>query len=160
MTAKPAAKKKPMRAKTIIGWREWVGLPDLGVALIKAKIDTGAKTSALHAFEPEVFEKEGERWVRFKVHPVQGADQPEIPCEAKVTDEREVTSSNGQKETRLFITTRLRIGPYKLPVELSLTNRDELGFRVLIGRVVMKKRFLVDSGRSFAFGEPDDGEGK
>jgi len=160
MTLRAAIKKKPMRAKTIIGWREWVGLPDLGVSLIKAKIDTGAKTSALHAFEPEVFQKGDERWVRFKVHPVQGSDEAAIPCAARVAGEREVTSSNGQKEMRLFITTRLRIGPYKIPVELSLTNRDELGFRVLIGRVVMKKRFLVDSGRSFAFGEPDEGEGK
>ena len=155
------AEKRPERVqRRIVGWREWARLPQLGDFLIKAKIDTGAKTSALHAFEPETFERRGERWVRFKIHPVQGADEPAIPCEAKVTDEREVTSSNGQAEMRLFITTRLRIGPYKIPVELSLTNRDELGFRVLIGRAVMKKRFLVDSGRSFAFGEPGEGEGK
>lgn len=144
-----------MRAKTIIGWREWVGLPDLNIVSIKAKIDTGARTSALHAFEQKTFVRHGERWVGFRVHPLQDRDVPVVACEARVTDERDVKSSSGQSERRLFIVTPLSIGPYTIPIELSLTNRDELGFRMLLGRVVMKKRFLVDSARSYAFGAPE-----
>lgn len=149
------AQLQGMRARTIVGWREWVGFPGLDVPLIKAKLDTGAKTSALHAFHSTGFDKGGERWVRFGVHPFQGLDEPEILCEARVSDEREVMSSNGLRERRLFIETTLEMGPSRFPVEISLTKRDEMGFRLLIGRSALKRRFVVDAGRSFLLGRPD-----
>ena len=141
-----------MKARTIIGWRECIGLPDFGIEDIKAKVDTGARTSAIHAFRIKRFTKDGEDWVRFKIHPRQRRRKPEIECEAKVVDVRAVTSSNGQRERRVFIKTRLKVGPYLFPAEISLANRDEMGFRMLIGRQALKKRFIVDSSSSYTLG--------
>lgn len=149
------AKLRRARARTIVGWREWVGFPGLDVPLIKAKLDTGAKTSALHTFHTCEIDKGGERWVHFGIHPFQGLDEPEILCEARVSDEREVMSSNGVREKRLFIETTLEMGPSRFAIELSLTNRDQMGFRLLIGRSALKRRFVVDPGRSFLLGRPD-----
>ncbi len=143
-----------MRAKIIIGWRETVGLPDYGIEAIKAKIDTGAKTSSLHAFGVRHFKKDEEDWVRFKIHPRQRRKTPEILCEAKVLDVRPVVSSNGAKERRIFIKTRLKVGPYTFPIEVSLSSRDEMGYRFLIGRQALNKRFVVDSGISYTIGNP------
>ena len=132
----------------IVGWQGWVALPALGVGQIKAKIDTGAKTSALHAYETEEFERDGESWVRFDVHPVQRKKRPSIRCEAKIHDRREVRSSNGSVEERIVIRTLISLSGLTFPAELTLTNRDEMGFRMLVGREALKGRFLVDCGAS------------
>lgn len=139
----PSAKKKR------IGWREWVRLPDLGIARIKAKIDTGARTSALHAFKITPFSKDGAAYVRFIVHPLQRRATPEVACVALVIDHRGVTNSGGRSEQRYVIRTVLRLGKSRWPVELTLTNRDQMGFRMLIGRQALRRRYVIDPSRSF-----------
>ncbi len=141
-----------MKAKTLIGWRECIGLPDFGIDQIKAKIDTGARTSALHAFKPRKFKKDDEDWVRFIIHPKRRKKSGAVSCEAKVIDTRVVVSSNGARERRMFIATNFRLGPYTFPVEVSLTNRDEMGYRMLVGRQALKKKFIVDPGTAYTFG--------
>lgn len=141
--------KRVKRPKAVIGWREWIGLPDLGVERVKAKIDTGARTSAIHAFEIRPFERDGQRYVSFLLHPVQHHRHPEIACEARVADERTVTSSNGEREKRYVVETRIQLGEEVWPIELTLTNRDEMGFRMLLGRRAVRRRFVVDPGGSF-----------
>lgn len=147
---KKAASDAPKkRIKRIIGWREWIYLPDLDVGRIKAKIDTGARTSALHAFKITPFSRDGASYVRFAVHPVQRERSPEISCVARVIDYRAVTDSGGRVEHRYVIRTSLKLGTTRWPIELTLANRDQMGFRMLIGRQVLRRRYLVDSGRSF-----------
>lgn len=136
-------------AKPVLGWREWVTLPDLGIDTIKAKIDTGARTSALHAYKITPFEEDGRRQVRFVVHPVQRHKLPEVHCVADVVDERMVTSSSGHRERRLVIRTPLKVGGHTWPIELTLTDRDEMSFRMLLGRQALRRRVLIDPGRSF-----------
>ncbi len=140
---------KRKKQKAVIGWREWVGLPDLGVISIKAKIDTGARTSALHAHNLMEEETEDGRWARFVVQPLQRRRFPAIACRARVVERRRILSSNGQAERRPVIRTRMQIGPALYEIELTLTNRDEMGFRMLIGRKALKRRFLVDPALSY-----------
>ncbi len=149
---KSSAKKKPLGEKRIIGWREWVVLPDLNLPPIKAKIDTGARTSALHAFHIRPFEKDGVPYVEFVVHPVQRRRKPEIRCEAPILEQRQVTSSTGHSEMRYVIKTNAEIGNESLVVEVTLTNRDQLGFRMLIGREAIREKFMIDPGRSYCAG--------
>ncbi|MDF1846648.1 MAG: RimK/LysX family protein [Parvibaculaceae bacterium] len=137
------------RNKIIIGWREWVTLPELGTPPIKAKIDTGARTSALHAFRMRHFTRDGAAYVEFYVHPEQHRRKPEIRCEAPLLEERQITSSNGQKELRCVIETQAEIGGEIFDIELTLTNRDELGFRMLIGRQALRGHFIIDPGQSY-----------
>jgi hypothetical protein len=140
---------KATRGKKVLGWREWVRLPDLNVGRIKAKVDTGARTSCLHAFEIKPFTRDGHTYVNFVVHPVQRQSKPEISCTARVVDYRGVTDSGGRVEQRYVICTDLKLGASSWEIELTLTNRDQMGFRMLIGRQALKGRYLVDPGRSF-----------
>lgn len=139
--------------KRIAGWREWLALPKLGVAEIKAKLDTGARTSALHAFDIEPFRRKGADWVRFAIHPLQREDRASIPTEAKVVDVRGVTNSGGRTERRFFIETTILLGGEAWPIEIGLANRDDMGFRMLLGRTAMKDRLFVDPTRSFLIGK-------
>jgi hypothetical protein len=141
-------KKQP----EVIGWREWVGLPGLGIDAIKAKVDTGARTSALHAYYVKPFEKGGKPWVKFGLHPLQQDSLTAIDCEALVKDIRMVTDSGGHKEQRFVIETTLFINGVALPIEVTLTDRENMRFRMLLGRSALKLGFLVDSRRSFLLG--------
>jgi hypothetical protein len=133
----------------LIGWREWIALPELGVARIKAKIDTGARTSALHAFSVEPFQENNKSRVRFQIHPRQKDDQTIVTCEADICDERWVTDSGGHKELRYVIKTPIILGKLRWAIEITLTNRDTMGFRMLLGRTAMHHRLTVDPSRSF-----------
>lgn len=124
-------------------------MPELGIDWIKAKIDTGARTSALHAFRIKRFRRNGRRFLRFYVHPVQRRRRPEILCEAPLVDERVITSSSGQRDYRYVVETDLRIGESEWPIEVTLTNRDEMGFRMLLGRQALRRRMIVDPGSSY-----------
>ena len=138
--------------KKHVGWREWVGLPDLGIEKIKAKVDTGARTSAIHAFRLVTEEREDGLWVKFAVHPKQRTEQVVACCEARVSDQRTVRDSGGHEEQRYVIETNIELGDQKWPIEVTLTARDNMGFRMLLGRTAIRKRFVVDSGRSYLVG--------
>jgi hypothetical protein len=138
----------------LIGWREWLSLPELGIQDIKAKIDTGARTSALHAFSVENYQESGVRMVRFGMHPLQKNTDFERWCTARVIDEREVSDSGGHRETRLVIRTPVRLGSHQWDIELTLTNRDTMKFRMLLGRTAIAGNFGVDPETSYLFGKP------
>ena len=153
--AKKAGVKKVKKEKVLIGWREWAGLPDFDVKHINAKIDTGAKTSAIHAFRIRVTVIKGVDHVEVYLHPVQRRKKPEVFCSAPVAGRRIVRSSNGQEEERYVIETRLRLGRRVWKIELTLTNRDAMGFRLLLGRDALGRRFLIDAGASYLLGRQD-----
>ena len=136
------------------GWREWVGLPALGVAHIKAKLDTGARTSALHAFELEEFQRDGTAWVRFDVHPWQRSTEDSVTCELPVHDRRTVRSSSGHVQERYVVLADIELVGRCVTAELTLTRRDDMGFRLLVGREALRQGFLVDSGHSYLGGRP------
>jgi hypothetical protein len=141
--------KKKKATRSMVGWREWAALPDFGVKRINAKIDTGAKTSALHAFRIREVVIGGEDHVEFFLHPVQRRRKPEVFCRAPVLGRRVVRSSNGQEEERYVIETRLCLGGKIWKIELTLTNRDAMGFRLLVGRDALRRRFVIDPGASY-----------
>lgn len=147
-----------VKDKIVVGWRECVELPQLGVGAIRAKVDTGALTSALHAFFVEPFERDSQLWVRFGVHPFQKDDSVEMICEAPVADRRVVTNSGGQAEERFVIKTLMRLGGVEKRIELTLTNREELSYRMLLGRRALRKLAVVDPSKSYLLGRCPDNE--
>lgn len=138
--------------RRVVGWREWVALPALGIEAIKAKLDTGAKTSALHVRDQELYEADGMLWVRFRTHPFQRDDRTVVRCAAPLIDRRWVRNSGGTRERRNVITTLLGIGGETWEMELTLASRDEMGFRMLVGREAMRGRIIVDPAQSFRTG--------
>jgi hypothetical protein len=140
---------RKIKRRSWVGWREWVALPEFGIDRIKAKIDTGASTSAIHAVHIHRFVEDGKERVRFEVHPLQRRTDVTVICVADVRDERIVTSSSGHREKRLVVRTRLAIAGRSWPIDLTLTNRDSMGFRMLLGRAAMNGRLLVDPGGSY-----------
>jgi hypothetical protein len=133
----------------IIGWREWVSLPELGIKAIKAKVDTGARSSSLHAFDMTFYKRAGNEYVKFDIHPDQKNTGKSINCHAKILEYRKIKSSNGMSEKRPVILTEIELLDQKWEIEVTLSNRDEMGFRMLVGRASIKDKFLVDSGKSF-----------
>ena len=138
--------------KLAVGWREWVALPELGIANIKAKLDTGARSSALHAFSITVYRKHGINTVRFGVHPYQRTTAETVFAEAALFDRRLVRSSSGHTKFRLVILTELVLMGRARKIELTLVNRSEMGFRMLLGRQALRGPFVVDANRSFVGG--------
>ncbi len=150
--------KSQMKHKTselpVIGWREWVGLPDLGIKTIKAKVDTGARSSSLHAFNLQKFERDGMQWLRFHVYPVQRKRIDAVEVEAVLLEYRSVRSSSGKSAIRPVIVTNIELFGIIWPIEVTLASRDEMGFRMLLGREAFRGRFLVDAGNSYYGGKP------
>ncbi len=157
MSTEPAKKKKrrKRKPKPVIGWREWVSLPDLGVGAIKVKIDTGARSSSLHAFQIETFDRDGVEMVRFTLHPIQRSGRSTGIVEAPLIAKKLVRNPGGREEIRPVIRTPVVWDGIRFDAELNLTSRDEMGFRMLLGRQAVRRRFLVDPGRSFLGAVPD-----
>jgi len=145
-------------AKIIVGSQEWCGFPDLGVPAIKARVDSGAKTSSIHAFNIQPFKRHGESWVSFEAHPLQSNRRTTIKCESRVVDRRMIKSSSGITEKRYVISTPISLGYRVWDVELTLANRDSMGYRMLLGRQAMSDKILVDPAADFCHGEVSDGE--
>ena len=154
----PAERRRPAVApgprKQAVGWREWVALPDLGVLRIKAKLDTGARSSALHAFNVKPLQRDGKYLVEFDVHPLQRNDEVIKTCVAEAVDYRWITNSGGGREKRFVIVTALQMGGDAWPIEVTLTDRDQMGFRMLIGRTAMEHRLVIDPTASYRLGKP------
>ncbi len=136
-----------------VGWREWVSLPELDIPRIKTKVDTGARTSALHAFDLHPFTENDVQRIRFRIHPKQRDRQKELVCIADVADRRTVTNSGGQSEVRWVVSTLLSIGMHSWPIELTLTNREDMKFRMLLGRTALNNHALVNSSASYLIGK-------
>lgn len=146
--------KKVKNCLPVIGWREWVALPELGIGKIKVKVDTGARSSSLHAFNLTKFERDGAEWVSFEVHPLQRSKTTSITVEAEVLEHRSVKSSSGVAKIRPVIITEIELLGERWPVELTLASRDNMGFRMLLGREAFRRKFLVDAGKSYYGGKP------
>lgn len=137
------------KALKVIGWREWLELPELGIKTIKCKVDTGARSSAIHAYDMEFYFEGKKEFVKFKVHPDQKSLSKVKRCKAEVVEYRRVKSSNGQTEKRPVIKTIVKLHNETWETEITLTNRDQMGFRMLLGRQSFKKKFLVDVSKSY-----------
>jgi hypothetical protein len=156
---RPKSHPSPARIgpRQLIGWREWIALPGLGVSCTKAKVDTGARTSSLHAYDLERFRRRGRAMVRFTVHPLQRSTKESILCEAEVVEERPVRSSSGHVTTRPVIQAEAALEDGTTwHIELTLASRDEMGFRMLLGRQALRHRFVVDPGHSYVGGVPEE----
>ena len=140
--------------RDVLGWKEWLALPELSIAAVKAKIDTGAKTSALHAFKIETFQKRDIEHVRFWFHPAQNDKEIELICEAPISDQRIVTDSGGHKEERYIISTPVQLGSREWEIEITLTSREDMQFRMLLGRsAIVSGNFIVDPKASYLTGK-------
>jgi hypothetical protein len=156
MSTERPPRRKPRPPKPIIGWREWVAIPQLGVSGIKAKIDTGARSSSLHAFDIERHRTpSGVEMVRFTIHPRQRRRSSVGPVEAPLLTEKLVRNPGGREEIRPVIRTEIVWNGISFEADLNLTSRDEMGFRMLLGRQAIRRRFLVDPGRSFLGTHPE-----
>ncbi len=139
----------------LLGWREWLAIPELGITRIKAKIDTGARSSCLHTCGLEIYkDAQGHSRVRFAVHPLQHNSRLLVECDEPLISRRLVRDSGGHEEIRPFILASVVLGPHRWDVEFSLTHRDNMKFRMLLGRSAMKGRFLVDPSLSYQMGKP------
>lgn len=143
-----------MTHPTIAGWREWVGLPGIDITWIKAKLDTGARSSALHAFDLEELTRDGEPWVRFSIHPWQRSREDAVVVELPVHDRRRVRSSTGHVEERIVVLLDVGLVDRTVTAEVTLTSRDQMGFRMLVGREALRQGYLVDAHRSYLGGRP------
>lgn len=141
--------RRSRRGLTTIGWRERVSLPDFGLARIRAKIDTGAQTSALHAVRPEFTDQDDGEWISFELYPRRRSRRDSIRVSAKIIERRWIRSSNGERELRPVISTRLGLGAEVWETEFTLTNRDSMSYRMILGRSALRGRFIVDSGLSY-----------
>lgn len=140
---------------TLIGWREWAAFPEWGIPAVKMKIDTGARTSALHVDDLEIVEQEGRRVATFTVHPWQRSERDGVEVSVPLVDERAVTSSSGESSTRPVVMATIDLDGAPHEIELTLTRRDDMGFRMLLGRKAMEGRYLVDPSHSYLTGRPD-----
>lgn len=143
-----------MKNLIAMGWREWLELPGLGIKRVKAKVDSGARSSSLHAEQIELFESRGQMGVRFVVLPLQRSRLRAVTCQALLHDERYVKSSNGSRELRPVIRTTVSWGGQLWDIDVTLTSRDLMGFRMLLGREAVRRRHLIDAGRSYLGGRP------
>jgi hypothetical protein len=146
--------QKKKRDLPVIGWREWVKLPTLGIDKIKVKVDSGARSSSIQAVNLKTFDRDGEQWVHFRVHPMQRSSVNTVETEAKILEFRSVKSSNGIAKIRPVILTDIELLGQIWQVELTLASRDNMGFRMLLGREAFRDRFLVDGGKSYYGGRP------
>lgn len=153
---------QPSRSRPVIGWREWAALPDLAIEAIKVKVDSGARSSSLHAFDMNEFERDGRSFVRFRVHPFQRNTLSTISAEAELLDMRLVRNpgAGGREELRPVVLTTIGLGGQRWPIELTLTRRDTMGFRMLLGRQAVRGRFVIDPGRSYITGKQSRGKQK
>lgn len=147
---------KKKRELLTIGWREWIALPELGLSGIKTKIDTGARTSALHAFALYPFQENGKDKIAFNIHPLQYSTETIVTCTADIADRRHVTDSGGHREFRYVIYTPVTLGHVTWPIEITLTERDTMQFRMLLGRRAIRKRFAVNPAKSFMISGDND----
>lgn len=161
MASNPNQKKASKRARRgrgkpagVVGWREWVALPQLGIDALKAKIDTGARSSSLHAYDMKRFKRRGRSMIRFKVHPIQREFRTVVEAKAELVDLRKVRSSSGVQTLRPVITTALELGDDTWDIEITLIRRDAMGFRMLLGRQALRGHLLVDPGGSFLASSP------
>lgn len=138
----------------VLGWNEWASLPGLGVKRLRCKVDTGARTSALHAFYVEEFEENGIERVRFGLHPKQDSTETEVHCVSDILDRRNVTDSGGHTDARIVIQTPVVLGNLTWPIEITLTNRDTMRFRMLLGRSAIAENFMVNPGHGYLMGKP------
>ena len=159
MSAPASRRQPPRRELPRIGWREWAGLPELQLPRVKAKIDSGARSSSLHAASIELFERDDAAWVRFVVLPKQKSDRVQRTIEQPVLETRDVRSSNGSVDRRVVIETPITMHGQTWTIELTLADRGEMGFRMLLGRQAFRDRFLLDAGRSFLGGRLHDEAG-
>jgi hypothetical protein len=141
-------KENSTKAPTIIGFREWIALPELKLPALKAKIDSGAKTSSLHAFDIKLIKKGGVSFVKFKVHPIQKNTDLIVECISPLIDRRVVTDSGGHKENRYVINTFIQMGAVKKTIQLTLTNRASMKYRMLLGREALNQ-FYIDPSQSY-----------
>lgn len=145
----PPKFEKPEAMESVIGWREWLQLPELRVARIKVKVDTGARSCSLHAFDLEIVLRDGIEFARFEIHPYQASERRRVLVEVPVVEYRNVRSSSGHLERRPVIRTSAVLNSNCWPIEITLTKRDQMGFRMLLGRQALAGRFVVDPSRSF-----------